>query len=139
MRSRLTIDDHLNAFCTDTDAYLEGAAGGPLSGLTFAAKDIFDIAGHVNNTRYWAPLEEEFLSGSEPEAFDAEVEHREPAQPGEAVLIGGLVPVAAGNFLYIGASDLVPEVPLDGLQAGGYVLRRSTRDHTAGHVDEIET
>ena len=47
MRSRLTIDDHLNAFCTDTDAYLEGAAGGPLSGLTFAAKDIFDIAGYV--------------------------------------------------------------------------------------------
>jgi amidase len=47
MRSRLTIDDHLNAFCTDTDAYLAGAAGGPLSGLTFAAKDIFDIAGYV--------------------------------------------------------------------------------------------
>jgi amidase len=44
---RLTIDDRLNAFCKDTDAYLEGAAGGPLSGLTFAAKDIFDIAGYV--------------------------------------------------------------------------------------------
>jgi amidase len=46
-RSRLTVDDHLNAFCKDTDAYLEGKAGGPLSGLTFAAKDIFDIAGFV--------------------------------------------------------------------------------------------
>src|SRR5919206_99121 len=46
-RSRLTLDDRLNAFCQDTDAYLEGAAGGPLSGLTFAAKDIFDIAGYV--------------------------------------------------------------------------------------------
>jgi amidase len=46
-RCRLTIDDRLNAFCKDTDAYLEGAAGGPLSGLTFAAKDIFDIAGYV--------------------------------------------------------------------------------------------
>jgi amidase len=47
MRSRLTIEDRLNAFCKDTDAYLEGVAGGPLSGLTFAAKDIFDVVGHV--------------------------------------------------------------------------------------------
>ena len=46
-RSRWRIDDHLHAFCQDTDAYLEGAANGPLSGLTFAAKDIFDIAGYV--------------------------------------------------------------------------------------------
>ena len=37
----------LNAFCTDSDAYLAGAADGPLAGLTFAAKDIFDVAGHV--------------------------------------------------------------------------------------------
>ena len=41
------MDDRLNAFCKDTEAYLEGTAGGPLSGLTFAAKDIFDVAGHV--------------------------------------------------------------------------------------------
>jgi len=47
MRSRLIIDDRLNAFCTDTDAYLEGVAGGPFSGLTFAAKDIFDVVGYV--------------------------------------------------------------------------------------------
>jgi amidase len=46
-RSRCSIDDRLNAFCQDTDAYLEGAMDGPLSGLTFAAKDIFDIAGYV--------------------------------------------------------------------------------------------
>jgi amidase len=46
-RSRQAIDDHLHAFCQDTRAYLEGAIAGPLSGLTFAAKDIFDIAGHV--------------------------------------------------------------------------------------------
>ena len=37
--ARITIDDTLNAFCTDTDAYLEGATDGPLAGLTFAAKD----------------------------------------------------------------------------------------------------
>jgi amidase len=47
MQSRLVIDDRLNAFCKDTDAYLEGIAGGPLSGLTFAAKDIFDVVGYV--------------------------------------------------------------------------------------------
>ena len=47
MRSQSTIDDRLNAFCKDTDAYLEGVAGGPLSDLTFAAKDIFDVVGYV--------------------------------------------------------------------------------------------
>jgi amidase len=41
------LNDTLDAFCTDTEAYLEGASGGPLSGLTFAAKDIFDVKGHV--------------------------------------------------------------------------------------------
>ena len=44
---RSPLNDTLNAFCNDTDAYLDGAPGGPLSGLTFAAKDIFDVAGHV--------------------------------------------------------------------------------------------
>ena len=39
--------DTLDAFCKDTEAYLEGPPGGPLSGLTFAAKDIFDVKGHV--------------------------------------------------------------------------------------------
>ena len=39
--------DPLNAFCPDSNAYLPGVPGGPLSGLTFAAKDIFDIAGHI--------------------------------------------------------------------------------------------
>ena len=41
------LDDPFGAFCRDSDAYLEGAPEGPLAGLTFAAKDIFDIAGHV--------------------------------------------------------------------------------------------
>jgi amidase len=47
IQSPLTIDDRLHAFCKDTDAYLEGVAGGPLSDLTFAAKDIFDVVGYV--------------------------------------------------------------------------------------------
>ncbi|MDA1188494.1 MAG: amidase [Chloroflexi bacterium] len=45
--SPLEFEDTLNAFCKDTDAYLKGGPDGPLSGLTFAAKDIFDVAGHV--------------------------------------------------------------------------------------------
>ena len=44
---RPPLDDRLNAFCKDSDAYLEGAVEGPLAGLSFAAKDIFDVAGHV--------------------------------------------------------------------------------------------
>ena len=39
--------DPLNAFCTHSTATLKGAPTGPLAGLTFAAKDLFDIAGHV--------------------------------------------------------------------------------------------
>ena len=45
--TRITIDDTLGAFCADSGAYLAGAADGPLAGLTFAAKDIFDVAGHI--------------------------------------------------------------------------------------------
>jgi len=39
--------DPLNAFCTHTTAYLKGATNGPLAGLKFAAKDLFDIDGHI--------------------------------------------------------------------------------------------
>lgn len=45
--TRSPLDDTVHAFCHDTDAYLAGAAAGPLAGLTFAAKDIFDVAGYV--------------------------------------------------------------------------------------------
>lgn len=39
--------DHLGAFCKHAELTLPGAPGGPLAGLTFAAKDLFDIAGFV--------------------------------------------------------------------------------------------
>ena len=42
-----------------------------------------DIADHVNNAAYWAPLEEELLAGPEPERLDVELEYRTPAQPGD--------------------------------------------------------
>jgi len=84
-------------------AYAETAAGrdanvrvrhpGPPEGAAasaepweFRATDL-DIAGHVNNSHYWGPLEQAFLAGGEPAGFDGEVEHREPALPGQAVLL----------------------------------------------------
>jgi amidase len=39
-------DDPLGAFCRHNHVALAGAAEGPLRGLTFAVKDVFDIAGH---------------------------------------------------------------------------------------------
>jgi acyl-ACP thioesterase len=53
---------------------------------SFRASEI-DAAGHVNNSHYWVPLEEELAAGSEPDEIDAEIEYRDPAQAGEAVLI----------------------------------------------------
>ena len=40
------MDDQIGAFVPGSAVRIEGAAGGPLSGLTFAAKDLFDVAGH---------------------------------------------------------------------------------------------
>ena len=39
-------NDPYNAFCRHTHVELDGASDGPLRGLTFAVKDVFDIAGH---------------------------------------------------------------------------------------------
>jgi acyl-ACP thioesterase len=46
-----------------------------------------DPAGHINNSHYWTPLEEELAAGLEPDRIDAEVEYRDPARAGEAVLL----------------------------------------------------
>jgi amidase len=42
----MTMRDPYNAFCRHTHVALDGAAAGALHGLTFAAKDVFDVAGH---------------------------------------------------------------------------------------------
>jgi amidase len=42
----MTLHDPYNAFCRHTHVALDGASAGTLRGLTFAAKDVFDIAGH---------------------------------------------------------------------------------------------
>lgn len=39
-------DDPAGAFCRDNHVALKGTGQGPLTGLTFAAKDVFHIAGH---------------------------------------------------------------------------------------------
>lgn len=40
------MQDQLNAFVRETHVALPGSGSGPLAGLTFAAKDMYDIAGH---------------------------------------------------------------------------------------------
>src|ERR1044071_4739203 len=40
------MDHQINAFIPGPRVRMEGATHGPLQGLTFAAKDLFDVAGH---------------------------------------------------------------------------------------------
>jgi len=41
------MDDPLNAFVAHDSVQLPGSSDGPLAGLSFAVKDIYDLAGHV--------------------------------------------------------------------------------------------
>lgn len=41
-----TLPDEIGAFVPGPRVHIDGRSGGPLSGLTFAAKDLFDVAGH---------------------------------------------------------------------------------------------
>jgi amidase len=41
----MNVRDPYNAFCRHTHIELDGAPAGPLSGLSFAVKDVFDLAG----------------------------------------------------------------------------------------------
>lgn len=63
----------------------EPPAAGERSDWSFRAADV-DVAGHVNNSHYWAALEERF-AGTAPDAVDAEIEHRESAQPGALSMV----------------------------------------------------
>jgi acyl-ACP thioesterase len=53
---------------------------------TFRVSDL-DLAGHVNNSHYWGPLEEDLVADPTPAPLDAEIEYRAPAGPGEAVVL----------------------------------------------------
>jgi acyl-ACP thioesterase len=58
-----------------------------------------DPAGHINNSHYWVPLEEELAGGPEPKSIDAEIEYRDPAMPGEVELL------REGSSMWITATD----------------------------------
>jgi hypothetical protein len=64
----------------------------------FRAADL-DLADHVNNAVYWQALEEDLAGDGAREPFDAEIEHRAPADVGEAAL------VRDGEMLWISAAD----------------------------------
>src|ERR1700751_2372277 len=42
----MTMHDPYNAFCRHAQGRLPAPPDGPLRGLTFAVKDVFDVAGH---------------------------------------------------------------------------------------------
>jgi amidase len=44
--NEIVANDRLGAFCRHTHVEMKGASHGPLAGLTFAVKDIYDVAGH---------------------------------------------------------------------------------------------
>ena len=68
----------------------------------FRAADL-DLAGHVNNAVYWQAVEERIGAatpdGGAPEPFDAEIEHRAPADVGEAAILRD------GQMLWIADPD----------------------------------
>ncbi|MFL5869991.1 MAG: acyl-ACP thioesterase domain-containing protein [Solirubrobacterales bacterium] len=72
-------------------------ASGPQARFEFRATDL-DVAGHVNNSHYFAVLEEE-LTGADPGPVDVEIEYREPGEAGDVGVI------AAGDRRWIVGAD----------------------------------
>jgi acyl-ACP thioesterase len=64
----------------------------------FRASDV-DVAGHVNNSAYWDPVEERFLRGPKPESADVEIEYRDPAQPGDVEVL------SSGQSMWVSSSE----------------------------------
>jgi acyl-ACP thioesterase len=56
------------------------------SAWRFRVADL-DLADHVNNAVYWQALEERLGDDAVREPFDAEIEHRAPADAGEAAIV----------------------------------------------------
>jgi acyl-ACP thioesterase len=78
----------------------------------FRAADV-DVAGHVNNAAYWEPLEERFLGVPEPESADVEIEYRDPAQPGEAVIL------SSGPGMWVVSRDGTVHASIAGVPGAG--------------------
>jgi acyl-ACP thioesterase len=82
-------------------------AGAERSAWRFRSSEL-DMADHVNNTAYWAIVEEELAQGDEPTAFDGEIEFRAGAQAGEAwVLADGPLRWIVGSDGELSASVLL--------------------------------
>jgi len=75
----------------------------------FRAADL-DIANHVNNAAYWA-VAEEVLAGTDPGALDLEIEFREAAQAGDAVILRG------DGYLWVTSPDGTVHASITGLPA----------------------
>ena len=69
--NEIVANDRLGAFCRDTYIEMKGASRGPLVGLTFAVKDIYDVAGH--RTGFGSP---DWLRTHDPAACTAPVVQR---------------------------------------------------------------
>ena len=76
----------------------EPPADGASAPWRFRAADL-DLADHVNNAVYWQALEEDLAGDGAREPFDAEIEHRAPADVGEASIMRD------GEMLWISAAD----------------------------------
>ena len=61
--------------------------GGAQRSTWFFRASEMDPAGHINNSHYWTPFEEELAAGPEPERVDAEIEYRDAAIPGEVAVL----------------------------------------------------
>jgi acyl-ACP thioesterase len=60
-------------------------AGADRVAWRFRAADL-DVAAHVNNAAYWAVAEELMATAPDPAGVDVEIEFREPAQAGDALV-----------------------------------------------------
>jgi acyl-ACP thioesterase len=63
----------------------EPPAGAPSRPWHFRGADL-DLAGHVNNAVYWEALEDELVAAEPAAGLNAEIEHRGPANAGEATV-----------------------------------------------------
>ena len=81
--SRSTGRRRRGATCARGCATGASRAAADAAAWRFRAADL-DLADHVNNAVYWQVLEEELAGDGAREPFDAEIEHRAPADVGEA-------------------------------------------------------
>jgi acyl-ACP thioesterase len=75
--------------------------------------DDLDIVGHVNNARYWAIVDDRLVAPRPEQPVDIEVEHRAPAQPGEARVLSAngalwVAPVDSDGEVFASAVALGP-------------------------------